>query len=257
MEFINAENRTIIRRRIACSFCREIGHNVSTCYDVRLFQFESSCIERAKNNSRTEFKDYLDNNSIQNSLLLKSFAIRKCGANSRMSIQLCITRIINYIYEQISEPITERTIEEDNENDLIQLINELRYNRENNNHLDNDIVNYDSMLLRELNNYNEYLLREILLRMINAGIGFNTPNKIFVQITSITNEELLQKCECSICYENQDKMKFVNFNCGHDFCKNCALKIIESNPCCALCRQEINLISTFSEEIKIEFEKDL
>ena len=54
----------------------------------------------------------------------------------------------------------------------------------------------------------------------------------------------IQEDSCGICYDEFNQMVNVAVTkCGHRFCFNCALKMVEKKNCCALCRTEL-----FTEE---------
>ena len=89
---MDAENRNniqfitplSIRVSRCCSFCHQSGHNVSRCNSDRLLEFEIICANQVRNMTQQEFKIWILTNYINQDLLLKSFAIRKCQSNSRL-----------------------------------------------------------------------------------------------------------------------------------------------------------------------------
>ena len=115
---LNPENRTMNNlvqlpnnRRIAltrsthrCSFCLTQGHNINTCDDNRLIYIENECMQQKQlcsfdENAIILFRNWLCAKVLHNSLLIKAFAVRKCGARIRSNIDECIENIVNYIYQ--------------------------------------------------------------------------------------------------------------------------------------------------------------
>ena len=62
--------------------------------------------------------------------------------------------------------------------------------------------------------------------------------------------------ECSICWDKKESVKFVKLNCNHEFCNECIIKTLAANkhraPCCALCRADINNITSRSVDVQNE-----
>jgi Zinc finger, C3HC4 type (RING finger) len=63
--------------------------------------------------------------------------------------------------------------------------------------------------------------------------------------------------ECSICLEVRGQDKYVSFGCNHQFCDDCAKKLLMMNhkPCCALCRKDINMLAVKSDVVYDRFVK--
>jgi hypothetical protein len=115
---LNVENRTMnnlvllpgnIRRALPrtprrCSFCFGQGHNINTCNDTRLIDIENECIQQKQlyalsDNYIIMFRHWLCLKIIDNAILVKAFAVRKCGARIRSNIDECIAKIVNYVYQ--------------------------------------------------------------------------------------------------------------------------------------------------------------
>ena len=265
--------RNLIRR---CSFCKHISHNILTCNDSRLIEFENLCsikkcsltilnIRNNNNYSIFQFKQWLCSYYLENEMLVKSFAISRCGAISRNNISICVDKITDYIYEN----------NETSESEFISLLDNNDNNIINNIHNDNDnniITSIESLLIlynnTQTNNNNQVDTAHIDRDILISYILFREQNiiqKTKYNITLSTNNlqdinELNKICECSICYEdNLNEINFVKLNCNHEFCKDCLIQVIKkcntnNKPCCALCRSKILSIETKSEYIKDEFE---
>jgi len=245
---LTGENRnTLMPSRRRCSFCRTQGHNISTCNDNRLVNFERECrIEKQhcefNDNSRTLFRNWLCDKSIFVPCVVRSFAVRKCSSRMSNNMNACIDDIIVYIYQDITTSN--------------HIISNMNVNRDENLMRN---INY-IILSREINNILE---AEILLGFRDYIFQNETPlprdSKFsFVSKLEKTNdtEEI---CDCAICYDDDIKnINFVKLNCNHKFCNTCLKKSIESTqnnktPCCALCRTEIKILTFKDENIKNEF----
>lgn len=233
LEF-NTENRNTVlavpvRRR--CSFCRNAGHNISSCNDSRLLDFQNLCLTIPI----VHFREWLEAYSTQHPIIVKAYASRYCGCNTRY-LHTCIDNIvirIGQIHEELrrsSQPIQPQE----------------RFNDE----LDRNLYQTLSLLATLYNNVpvNETLITTIIdeyLRRYNNR-RFNIKTKV-VKCSS-DNE-----CECGICYDNKKIHNFIKLNCGHEFCKDCTKQLMKNcrteNPRCAFCRCEITNIELSSQEI--------
>ena len=256
-ENMNAENRNNefpfpeIFRQVArrtplrcCSFCRRTDHNITRCDDTRLLEFEVICATEATHtDSINNFKIWLTQNYIENQLLLKSFAIRKCGASTRSSITYCITKISEYVMAEYSrEPLN---------NELNQYA---VFMLEFTNFV--DAVSNPNGIPRNITGL-EIMAAMILLRNNTNGIN-NTNNinrkldilLILEEIIAVDNVEVIK---CGICWDEHSTREFVKLNCKHEFCKDCIIKSLQNDSnCCAFCRNEIKTIVTRTQEIQTE-----
>ena len=222
--------RSIARSR-CCSFCRQSGHTINSCNDERLQDFEIECIEHKIMFETTYeptnmFNQWLANKLLESPVIVKSFAIRKCGSTLRSTVQECIYSIKNYIYN---------VYDEETNTDYIPFRNE--YN--------NSLVTENSFhAILGLLNLTEYRNELIQERPIKT-----------IKIQCLETKEHYD-CDCSICFENYKKDEFVKLNCGHEFCGNCVLETVK-NPNllarCALCRADINMIHVYSKEVENKF----
>ena len=243
-------NRISNLRRIAttrcCSFCKQPGHMINNCTDEAFLNFELSCIG-SKNlfeNMDTPvnmFKRWLLEKFLENSVIVKAFAIRKCGCTIRSHIQKCLDSITNYIYN------IQNHNEEEN-NGFIPFSNE-NTNISN----ENEILGLSGMLL--LSGYSNENIVDIIMSSINNE---NNKYKFTVSIEVLEKEEKTVLCDCSICFENYEKNKFVKLNCNHKFCGDCVIETIKTskinNLPCPLCRTEISSIVAYTNEVKNKVE---
>jgi hypothetical protein len=260
----NAENRNtgmILPTRRCCSFCRNTGHNISTCNDMRLVDFERLCIIRKTNLGISEFRNWLLDYSLESPSITRAYAVRYCGCNIRSYMHLCVSHIIERINSlNVTAPVnsnTEHSTEfnqrlrrsEENLLGLAELRNRLgRPTRENltNINLQNNISRRDLIAAVE-----------IFRHFINSVYEEAIQNRKFNIQTNVVECSHTNHCECDICYESKLKPEFVKLNCGHEFCKDCikqSLKNVRTeNPQCAFCRAEIVNMELTSEDIRNEF----
>ena len=212
-----------------CSFCNGFGHNIRTCTDTRITEFEEEC-QLSKNfcewalDPRNTFKDWLmEYYLIVDREVVKAFAISKCNCRLYSNIDEILVNITNYIYED-QEEINTGLIQE--------FYNLLQTHSEQDNEEEN----------------------------IETTDKFN----IATTIEEIEEQQGAEICECAICYEdNIPKKHSVTLNCQHQFCKDCFKGCLKSTPVyrdlprCALCREDITSITIHHESIKSEFDNYL
>jgi hypothetical protein len=239
MENMNAENRSQMNltmpcrakvlRNIArhCSFCNEQGHTISTCTSELLNEFENLCLvkkEFCQNevNVYELFMSWLLTSYTIDKVLVKSFAVRKCGAATRSNVSTILQKITNYIFS-IGEV----------EADYLPLYTS----------------SYGSLFTISSN-----LLLERLPEIEN-----NTISSIYIVIDETIE---IKTSECPICYNEINKTNCMQLNCSHEFCTTCIKNMIDKcnenpNPniplSCALCRSEIKEIVTSNIKIKEDF----
>lgn len=270
---MNPENRNNIdvipplvrTRRVevnrCCSFCRQQGHNIHRCNDERLTEFEVICANQVQNfETRLEFENWIIENYFitDNPVLVRSFAVRHCGANMRNSIDNCVKNIslsmfIKYKQGYNREPqqqFQRRRQIYNVENELIHILTRMR----------NDLPEFqEEEILNIEAAYREYFA----FLLFNNFINNITQNRIEIvkldissTIENIAEEELHKKCECNICYEEFEFKNFVKLNCNHEFCKDCLIKSVNSDrresPCCAFCRTEIKSFISRTNEVHSE-----
>jgi hypothetical protein len=236
---LNAENRTMnnlvlapSNRRVAltrlprrCSFCFAQGHNINRCDDIRLIDIENECRQQKQLYALSEtptimFRHWLCAKIIDNSILVKAFAVRKCGARIRSNIDECISKIINYVYQDI-------------------------YNVRSN--LDSLMPSlYHRMLM--FMNFEEN----------EAQINVDSKFKVVSKLENFDTEENCECAICYNDDAVINPTNFVKLNCAHIFCNSCMKKSFQhtnglSIPRCALCRIEIASITFKDEHIKNDF----
>jgi len=221
----NRNNQVILPQRGRCSFCRNPHHNISRCNDRRLLEFQQLCITREAQNV-DGFKNWLINYSINNSYIMKAYAVRYCGCYTRYHMGLCI----HYIIIKIRELNINSGLREMGREYIV------------------------SNLLNESQNDEFIEVYGVGISMVVCRYTINTKFNIKTTIAECSQGV---SCECSICYDDKEKHRFVKLNCGHEFCKDCIKQTLENdtsrNPCCALCRSEITNIECTSKEMSDEF----
>ena len=233
--------RTTIRN--TCSFCRQTGHNIKTCNDIRIQNFETTCSLEVQNyNSNDDFQQWLRENYTRDSdniLLLKVFTIQKFHLRGRISLDICIEYIALYIYSKYK-------------------INEVNIQYNEGNYRVPEVLNdyYENM-----RNIQEQLWMELFMNGIR---NINTENYNVIEKYNISsfienkeNEDMTINRECNICYDEKINKRFVKLNCNHDFCGDCIIKILKApkTPCCAFCRGEIKSLTSKSDEMFCELSK--
>lgn len=289
---MNAENRTNVNvsraqvlRNIArtrhCSYCHQEGHTIRTCNDETLVNFENMCNVKKReliiesqlnvNLSKISFRHWLLNYSVNNINIIKAYSISRCGTTLRDNLAVIIEKITNYVYGML--------LEEGELDDLPPLIDSAE-DSETDDYIpfqatqevsENDVrlfMAISTMLnLNDNNMINPNLIQELYYSAIVQQYFNNkkpTNLKIISTAQNLTteqiDEDLYSKCDCNICYDSFDKYKFVQLNCQHEFCKDCVIKTIKSStdaykePCCAYCRNNIDTITTKSDEVKAELD---
>ena len=251
----------------SCSFCRRSGHNILTCNDTQLSNFELMCINNISNttseiNIESSFRNFLLSECLYYQNLVKSFAIRYCRASSRGNIGMYIENIIQDFkpimeYRRIQLSIIQNTSEQ-LLNPPVQTLPIHQISRPEeplspyyqsfiNNPHRNQITSIAYSLL---------FMEMIMSIHDEANTNINL-NKKFNINTKICECKIVENCDCNICYETIENKNFIKLNCGHEFCKSCIKKTLENekknNPSCAFCRAEINEFEISNNEIREEF----
>jgi hypothetical protein len=271
LDNINAENRngTVndgprnrinnlrnIARQRCCSFCREPGHTNNWCNDQRLRDFENLCISKKNEIENTDnpsdcFQDWIINYCIENQVIVKAFAIRKCGSTSRSTINTCIVNIMEYFYGEFYD--LPDLINSETRDDFIPFAP-----------LSDNYNTNDELSAGPLYVFGPHQISYInVLQIINMITPFPTDTNSIGRKFKINTKVLPEQdettiCECNICYESFNITDFVKLNCGHEFCKECTKKSLNSclltqNPGCAYCREKIVNFSYKKESVKTEF----
>jgi hypothetical protein len=245
-ETLNAENRndrvTFPVRR-CCSFCRNQGHNIQTCNDGRLYEFERLCIINYRETPRDNaFKNWLLQYSIENPNIVKTYAVRFCRCAIRNNICQCVESILIRIINIIADVVEQETPQFQQDRILYSL-------------LISSVENSGNIDL----NPPDIMMQIMFMDMINQNHEEYIENRKF-NIQRILNLECspTDNCDCDICFESNEKCNFVKLNCGHEFCKECikqTLKFVRTidEPLCALCRTKIQNFEFSSQLICDEF----
>jgi hypothetical protein len=262
---LNAEHRgqfnvlpPSLRRQQCCSFCRQPGHNLTTCNSNRLREFEAICATQVlQTDTQDEFKNWLSQNYMSEQQLIKTFAIRKFRVTTRTSVENCINLITEYIFMHYKN--TNETVEREIqfENDLVSFIQALSAEREE--ELQENRRISEIQQFRAMENM---LMREMFITMMRGIINrtlIEEPNrfKIVSTINNNENENTDKLCECNICYDEKELKNFVKFGCNHEFCKDCVINTMKTSNnkvCCAFCRREVTEIESRTIQAKNEID---
>ena len=238
--------RQLIRR---CSCCRSDEHNITQCNDPMLLIFQTNLTSRRDelreipsidvNNKISYFETWLYG---QDHHLIKSYAMRFCGAYSRNSLQLCVSKIVSFIWSVEQDML----VNQDQSQDYISLPPV-------------SILEYSSIML-------DFNLEEFLAGLRNnreetsENRKYNISGYLCIEIESEnrTSAQILEELEtienCNICYEDKQNRHMVSLNCNHNFCGTCVSSVFKkcnpfSFPNCALCRTKIDFLIVKDEEI--------
>lgn len=262
----NLENRNIVSTR-CCSFCRIAGHNITTCdsQHIRMFERETlifiqlnlRTVLRVQDISDTEnLRRYLLGEALNDSALVRAFAIRICGATTRTNLATCIELILEHFMPRIQYGETQ------NQNNL-----EAQPNYHSNSRrrqigfselsTPRDEIGELTIFEPESNLYAMTFNEMIWLSSISSKTEIDRKFCIKTKISE-NQEDLEEKCECNICYDMHEKQKFIKLECGHEFCKDCIKQSLQNErretPCCAFCRADIKIVELRLESIKNEFD---
>lgn len=254
----------------ACSFCRIAGHNIKTCNDVRIQNFETTCsIEIQNFDSTNDFKSWLRENYAEdapNLMLLKVFVIQKFHVRGRISTEICIEYIAEYMFLKYKINEQENSNEENNEDiedDLLRIWDALRLFNSENNYVLNETLENDynilrnNIIFRQEQMWVDFLSNE--LRNINNQSSLAREKYIISSfIENNENKDITVNKECNICYDEKNTQKFVRLNCNHEFCGDCIIKIFKKTiktPCCAFCRTEVQTITSKTNDVFSELTK--
>ena len=260
---LNPENRNANLQIRFCSFCRRGGHNISRCNSESLLIFEIRCMnfitsemrDSILQNCMRRFRDFLLNEAIHNTNIVRAFAIRKCGSTTRDNIDECIENIIQYHTIQYCINEQSQSHQDSQYNEEILLNSNLPQQTM-------DMSNPRQFLYRRRRNVlNSLFLIQGYLLEIFQRVNESTPTKhkfnIYTKVSEITPTNMCENIECCICYEKYEKKQFVKLDCGHEFCKDCIKNSlnheIKEIPCCAFCRADIKNLEFRLESIKDEF----
>lgn len=264
---MNAENRSVYRR---CSFCRRPGHNITRCNSETINIFERNTftfiqmvmLEREDNILIMEsLRRYLLDTALQYSSLIRAFAISRCGARSNSNMDHCIIVIIQYFMMELmhrTEIEIQTSVQQEVVGEESSIVEQLQERTGQ--------VQFSELGIRELigneTNLYEVMFADIIrfieiIRRMSQTTEHNRKFQITTKVLSDQIENLEEKCECNICYEERENKLFVKLDCGHEFCKDCIKQSLQNeqrlNPRCAFCRANITSFELKLESIKNEF----
>lgn len=223
-------------------------------------------------NTLDEFKQWLIQNYINNSHLLRAFAVTKLRSNSRVTVLECIDLISQYIFETYKNPsietaplLEEPPLPDDIEEDLMLVLSELR----NIEHIqplqEAEPVYNEQFISSRRREYMRYMADVLVFTMLNNMLPTDGEDQLAIgtrpNIRSSIDEKFVEDPsvmanECSICWDKKESGKFVKLNCNHEFCNECVIKTLAANkhraPCCALCRADINNITSRNVDVQNE-----
>jgi hypothetical protein len=222
-------------------------------------------------NTIDEFKEWLTQNYSNNSHLLRAFAVTKLRINSRVTVLESIDLISQYIFETYKNlvvetaPVEEATLPDDIEEALIRVLSVLR----NVEHIqplqEAEPVYNERFISSRRREYRRYMADVLAFTMLNNMLPTDGEEPLPViprpAIMSSIDDKIVENTsvvanECSICWDKKESVKFVKLNCNHEFCNECIIKTLAANkhraPCCALCRADINNITSRSVDVQNE-----
>lgn len=228
--FLN-RTRQLTRR---CSFCRSEGHNISQCNDSELINFQRNLTSRRDElreihsidvyNKISYFETWLYGQDIH---LVKSYAMRFCGAYARNNIRLCVQKIIQILWNV-----------ETNVYGVLSQINEIT----------EDYIPLPVMSIMDIS-IEEFNLADYLVdirnnneesRLLNENRKFKINPILCLDAENLDAEE-----DCNICFEKTQFRNMITLNCNHKFCGDCVSQTFKKCnelklPNCAMCRAKTN-----------------
>lgn len=233
-------NRQMNVNQRHCSFCYKVGHTIKSCNDSRINLMDMK-IKYRKEMYSYQFPSDL---SLQKenmtywlvdvqSELIRAYSIRYCDGKTSQNISAHIDKIIEKIYPNETRSRTINTDYEDIQNE--QFIEE--------------ITNY---LTERLTDENLESLNNIIQIILDSRTNETKKIDLYYRIKNINKKQSKENTECSICYDNNDIINMVEYNCKHSFCVDCVEKMLDAYKndkdnnlklCCALCREKTEILT--------------
>ena len=248
-------NENMYNSQIFCINCR--GRNTTNPSDCQCFDyFETECSRQCLTMDSGFFKVWLRDIYSEQMDLLLNFTLVRCQGNFldylERNISCAINAITNYIYNKyvnisIHHPPTIYTgdIESDSDSSMPSLID-----ADDNSY---SIPSIDDPLENVI--YYQEDTANNLFSITRIKRHFLDKFEIICLLEKLQEEEN-KTMNCCICYEDFKKELFVEMDCKHEFCKDCFIKIANSNrnkkPCCSYCRTEMKTIRTRIYSIWLE-----
>ena len=279
------QNNNRVTREYCCSLCRSPGHNMLTCDNECLRDFEIDCASKCQTIEPNNFKIWLINTYEDNIILLKAFTSKLRGItsvhNTITSYSDIITTYIyeTYKYEYVSsipdntDPFVGNGTYSSNINDsMTSVIDDV-----SNPNLDYDDYNssFEYNMISFFNDFTSVPIREnrTYENLSDNSISNEYNNAELLYIESIQNahslirlfniENIVEKLqenmkkpnECCVCMNSHNKSDFITFGCNHEFCKECTKNTLRVNPICPLCRANITKVVSRTDEVHYELDK--
>jgi hypothetical protein len=228
-----------------CSFCKEQGHNIKTCNDDRLLDFEYQCSIAVQDMTyHNELIIWINETYSDDKRMLKSYAVKKCSKiTTRSNIDDCINEISQYIF---------KAYKPEEEDLLLEFANELVTPQVRMPQFEiQDNIGIERIIMREMIAYmmlrNTLNIEEQPKEVVKSNINLSLNNDENIDINKL--------CECSICLNDKIVKDFIELECEHQVCKDCIVKIIQmkrDNPTCPYCRAEITGLKCKTNGVKNE-----
>jgi hypothetical protein len=230
-----------------CSFCKEPGHNIKKCNDTRLLEFEHKCSMKVhKSMNLLDFTFWISDEYSNNKHLLKSYAVKKglLKIKQRPIIMECCEVISRYICEIFKpEFLVEGNVDVSLESMILELADHFGNQSER--------VVMPQFEMEDNINASRVMFELLMYNMFKHSSKLPSMYKISLNIENNENEDPHELCECGVCLDNNKLKDFIKFDCKHEFCKSCVIKLIntkkssdvDNSSTCPYCRVEIqNLI---------------
>lgn len=232
-----------------CSLCKQSGHNIRKCNDIRIVQTWKTILTHVDlllgihvtMEDLALVKDYL---YVLDRPLLRAIGCQIVKTNMRDSIETHIEKLSYHIMEIVESVAFMPTGER---NRFLHWVDPEKYNFYTLDSNEDDEINF-------WENQDEEVIENINVNLDSEFMVFEEPVEPFhpvIEPTILcleTAEELSQMIECAICYDESKKIDMVITNCGHEFCYSCICKHADSKisqASCPMCRSTI-----FSLEVK-------
>jgi len=233
-----------------CDFCGRPGHNVKTCNHPTIRIACNRIHDKIKhlviNESKDAFLFYFENMvSVEMLHLFVSRTIPSISTSYPKRV------IVNNMYRYCAEYYSV-DIEQHNNNQHIANNTE-------------DILLQNTQTQTQTQTQPENVWREahrINQQMISTNVASrsttNNHSKInnktkYLQYLFLeeTNCSVFPKSECPVCYDEIEKLNYIQLQCSHVFCVDCIKKCFTTNTnkmvLCPYCREEIKGVSLYNE----------
>jgi len=239
--------RQLIRR---CSCCRTEGHSITHCNASILLNFKLNLTNRRDELREIHSIDTSEKIAYfetwlygQDHHLIKSYAMRFCGAYSRNNIQLCVQKITSLLWNF--------------QTDVFGWRHQIHGSTHNYTRL--QPVSIMDVSLEPV----DLRLAEILDSLRNNRQVNDENTKFEITIVLCAEVEKFETEEdCNICYEKTKNRNMVTLNCKHKFCGDCVSQTLKKCnkfklPNCALCRTKIDCILVNDNDVRSTLKENI